>query len=741
MRSTLPARILTICFMVSLLAATSLAQVAELTNQTIWGSATFSDDLAAVQWSQDPRYFNETVGAEDGSSDLYQVDARSAERTIIVRGSDLVPPGQTEPLRIESYEFSNDGSKLLIFTNSVRVWRQNTKGEFYVWDLNQQTLAPVSRVAGLQQFAKFSPDGTQVGFVRANNIFVTNLASGYERQLTFDGEENVINGTSDWVYEEELGLRDAFRFSPDGTRVAFWRLDQTAIKPFYLIDELSLYPELTAVRYPKAGEANSHVQIGVVEIASGETKWVDLGADRDIYVAEMGFADSSTEVWLTRLNRHQNRLDLLLADVRSGKTRIVMSDTDDAWVDAGVPSWIGEGSQFLFSSERDGYAQVFLFNREGSLVHKVTPFDWDVTAVYGVDESSRRLYFSGAGEGALVRPLYSIGLDGRGLRRLSSADGTHSIEFNADYSLYVDTHSSASRPAVQTLREADGQLIRTIAENRQLTEQVEALDLNAPEFITVPVEDGVELNGYLIKPRDFDPQRQYPLLMYVYGGPGSQTVRDVWGGSRYLWHHLLVQQGYLVASVDNRGTGARGRDFKKATYLNLGRYEAADQIAAARYFGALPYVDESRIGIWGWSYGGYMSTLSMFKGGGTFKAALAVAPVTDWRLYDTIYTERYMRTPQENATGYEQGAPLAHVNGLTGNYLVVHGSGDDNVHVQNTIQLAHRLEEAGKQFDMRIYPNKTHSIAGGQTRVNLYEFFTMWLADNLQRTPAPARLP
>jgi dipeptidyl-peptidase-4 len=713
-----------------LAAAPVLAQATRLTVETIFGSSEFTSDVMPVTWSDDPAYFN-AIERNGNTTDLYRIDAVSGVRNLLVRGADLVPPGQTEPIDIEAYEFSEDQSKLLIFTGSVRVWRQNTKGVFYVWDFRRRNLMPVSTEPGLQQFAKFSPDGRWVGFLRDHNIFVTDTRSGREKQLTFDGDENIINGTSDWVYEEELGLRDAFRFSPDSRRIAFWRLDQTAVRPFYMIDNLQLYPELIPVRYPKAGEQNSDVQIGVVEVSSGRMTWMDLGAQRDIYVAAMDFADSRDELWLTRINRHQNVLDLILADVETGESRVIMTDRDGAWVENNQPVWVNDGQQFLFESEREGYNQVYLFNRDGSLARRVTTGEWDVTRISGVDETKGILFFNGAGDGPLKSPLYRTNLDGEGFTRVSPASGSHTVQFNADYSMYVDTYSTAGVPPTQTLHTADGQLVRTISDNEILKEKVRSLGLEIPEFITVPVEADVALNGYIIRPPDFDVSKSYPLLMYVYGGPGSQTARDAWGGTRYLWHQMLAQEGYLVASVDNRGTGARGREFKKIIYLNLGRYEAADQIAAARYMGSLPFVDEARIGIWGWSYGGYMSLMSILTGGTVFKAALSVAPVTDWRLYDTIYTERYMRTPQENPTGYQYGAPLNHVDKLAGNLLIVHGTGDDNVHVQNTIQLTQMLEETGKQFDMRLYPNKTHSIGGTSTRVNLYTLFTEWLRENL----------
>ena len=713
------------------LSTSAVAQAPELTVPNIFGNELFASDIMEVQWSHEAEYFVtlEEIGA---SRDLIRVHARTGERQLLLRGSDLVPEGRSEPIEIESYEFSDDGSKLLVFTNSERVWRQNTRGTYYVWDFGRRELRPVSERPGGQMFAKFSPDGRHVGFVRDNNIFVTEIRNGRERQVTFDGSENVINGTTDWVYEEELGLRDAFRFSPDSKLVAFWRLDQTAIAPFFLIDELALYPELQPVRYPKSGEQNSEVRIGIAEVRSPDkTTWVDLGSNPDIYVARMDFADSSDEIWLTRINRHQNQLDVMLANVETGASQVIMSNTDDAWVSNTAPRWLRGGQQFLFESERDGHNQIYLFNRDGTLVRNVTGSDWDVLRVIGVDEAGEVIYFTGAGDGPTRRPLYRIGIDGNDFARISTGSGSHDVEFNADFTMYSDEYSTIGLPPTLSLHEVDGATVRTLADNAELTGNLQALDLAVPEFIRVPVGGGVELNGYVIRPPDFDISKRYPLLLYVYGGPGSQTVTDSWGGTRYLWHQSLAQEGYLVASVDNRGTGARGRDFKKQTYMKLGQLESDDQIAVARYFGGLGFVDEDRIGIWGWSYGGYMSLMSMFRGAGVFKAAISVAPVTDWRLYDTIYTERYMRTPRENPSGYDLGAPLNHVDKLQGNLLVVHGTGDDNVHSQNTMQLIDRLVLADKQFDMRLYPNKTHSITGETTRVNLYGLFTRWLRQNL----------
>src|SRR5690349_12372047 len=726
----LPSAVLACALIVNALAAQGV-ETSPLTVHAIWGSRDFASDLVDLAWTPDGKAYTAVEDDTSGTTDLYRIDAVGGAKQVLVRGRDLVPPGAAKPIGIEEYTFSGDGSKLLIFTNSARVWRQNTKGTFFVWDFAAHRLTPVSNRPRYRQFAKFSPDGRLVAFVRDNNIYVTDLATGAESALTSDGGENVINGTSDWVYEEELDLRDAFRWSPDGSRIAFWRLDQTAIRPFYLQDFDSLYAQLVPVHYPKSGSPNSEVKIGVVELSTGRTSWIDLGADRDVYVAAMDFAGSPDEIWLTRLNRHQSRLDLLLADARTGAARVIMTDSDSAWVDANQPRWIAGGKQFLLVSEREGYDQVYLFNRDGSLVRRVTPGGWDVFELLGVDEQSKVVYVTGAIDGPLGRPMLRIGLDGKGLTRISTEPGTHGASFDPTFRLYVDTYSRAGVPPVETVRRADGTLVRPLAGNLALVRKVDALRLRAPEFLKVPTPDGVDLNAWIIKPRDFDPTKRYPLLMFVYGGPGSQTVTDAWGGPQYLWHQMLAQEGYIVASVDNRGTGGRGAKFMKLTYLHLGRYESADQIAAARWFSQQHFVSADRIGIWGWSYGGYMTSRTVFLGGGLFKAALAVAPVTDWRFYDTIYTERYMRTPQENAAGYDESAPLAYADSLKSSFLLVHGTGDDNVHFQNSERLVERLEAANKQFDMRIYPGRTHSISGGNTRENLYGLFTAWLKAHL----------
>jgi dipeptidyl-peptidase-4 len=719
-------------FAVLALATSAAAQQTELSVQTIYGSSEFGTQTVSLNWTDDGKSYT-TVERNEGVTDLYRVDARSAERELVLSGADLVPPGAEEPISIGRYQFSADGSRLLIMTDVRRVWRRSSEGTFYVWDFGSARLMPTSARPGGQRYAKLAPDASKVAFVRENNIYVTDLASGEEAALTTDGSPDIINGTTDWVYEEELSLVDGFRWSPDGGRIAFWRFDQSAIPPFYLTDQMALYPGLVAVPYPKAGTENSTVKLGVIELESGDVTWIDSGSDEEYYLARMDFANSANEIWIQRLNRHQSRMDLLLADARTGASRVIMTDRDDAWLDIDFNdlTWLDDGARFLYTSERDGYAHIYMFGRDGSMIRQLTSGEWEVLGVYGVDEDHGRVYFTAAADGPLVRPLYSVGLDGTGFERMTGVDGSHRVSFDPTFTYYVDTYSEAGLPPVQTLREIDGTAVRTLADNSAVTAKLEPLGLVRPEFTIVPGADGTELNAWIIKPPDFDPTKSYPLLLYVYGGPGSQTVTDSWGGSRYLWHQLLAARGYLVASVDNRGTGARGARFKKVTYLNLGKYEVADQIAAARHFASLPYVDGARIGIWGWSYGGYMAAFTIFKGADVFKAAIAGAPVTDWRLYDTIYTERYMRTPQENPDGYQESAPQAYAELLDGNLLIIHGTGDDNVHPQNTFQLVERLIEANKQFQLRLYPNEPHGIRGAVKRVNLYTLMTEFILENL----------
>ncbi len=711
------------------------AQEPGFTLERIHASTDFAAENFSAHWMSDGRTWARLEADAEGAPALWLVDVLTGERNRLIEADELLPPGGQEPIAVESYTFSEDERRVLLFTNSQQVWRARTKGTYYVFDLETRLLAPVSRADGWQMFAKLSPDGRYVAFVRDHDLFVTDLITSEELRLTSSGSDDIINGTTDWVYEEELSLRDAFRWSPDGKRIAYWQLDQSAIQPFYMIDETELYPEIVPVRYPKAGTPNSTVRVGSLELATGETTWFDIGSESDIYIARMEWAASSDEVVIQRLNRHQNRLDLLLGDAGSGATEVILTETDDAWVDVHDHlTWLDDGRRFLWSSERDGWRHFYLYERDGTLVRQLTSGEWEVSSFFGVDQATGRVYFSAPYESPLTRAILTVGLEGGEAQVLAGGRGWHSASFSPDFTRAIQSHSTADTPPITTLQEVgdDGLAeVRKLADNGELTARLTALGLGTTEFMTVAAADGTPLHAYMIKPADFDPTREYGLLMYVYGGPGSGTVADRWGGSRSLWFHYLAQRGILVASVDNRGTGARGRDFKKQTYLKLGQLETADQLAAARQFGSQPYVDAGRIGIWGWSYGGYMALMATLLNEGEIAAAVSVAPVTHWGLYDSIYTERFMRTPGENPEGYELGSPLTHAERLNAELLIIHGTGDDNVHSQNTLQMIERLEEADRQFDMRFYPNKRHGISGDGTRVNLHRLITGFVLEHL----------
>lgn len=711
----------------------------ELTVTSIFGGTDLQPlELPEMHWTPDGRRLTFVAGTPAGTTDLLALDLTTGAQERLIEGATLVPPGERQPVPIEGYEWSPDGRSVLIYTRSQRVWRDNTKGIYFVYSLGDQTLQPLSTTFGWQMFAKYSPDGRRVGFVRDNDLFVVDLQTGAETQLTYDGSDLVINGTFDWVYEEELDLQDGWRWSPDSRHVAFWRLDQTPIKTFYLIDDLELYSRPVPIPYPKAGEPNSLAAIGVVDVETGETRWMDTGDNPDTYLARMDWARSPDELLIQRMNRKQNRIDLLLTDASTGVSRLLFSETSDTWVDVDNHlRWV-DRDRFIWTSDRDGHDHVYLYGRDGGLLAQVTGGDFDVDTPVGLDAQAGVLYYTASAEGPLERQLYRTSLEGGESERLSRGEGTHDVDLSPTGAFYVDTHSRLGTPAVVTVHRGDGSEVGTLLDNRDLRGRLAAMGLNAPEFFQFTTSDGVSLNGWMIKPPEFDPSRRYPVLMYVYGGPGSQTVRDNWGGNRYLWHQLLARNGIVVVSIDGRGTGARGRDFKKMTYLNLGQWETHDQIEGAEYLASLPYVDPDRIGIWGWSYGGYMTLMSLMKGGDRFRAGISVAPVTSWRLYDNIYTERFMRTPRENPEGYEKGAPLNLVPGLRGDLLLIHGTGDDNVHFQNSVQLVSALQQARKQFDFMAYPNKTHSISGEDTQVHLFTLMTDWIVEHLAadgRTP------
>ena len=650
--------------------------------------------------------------------------------SILYKETELVYKGDTLPV---STDFSNDETKVLIPVGEEQMYRRSFRANYFVFDLKTKKITEVSS-KGKQLFATFSPDGNQVAFVRDNNLFVKNLSNGEEKQLTADGKNNeIINGRSDWVYEEEFSFAQAFFWSPDGKKIAYYKFNEKEVPEYSMTMFESLYPADYKYKYPKPGEKNSIVSIHIVNLENGASKSVELGAEQDQYIPRVRWSQDANTLCVLRMNRHQNKLDYLLADAASGKTRVMMTEEDKYYIDIEKEqlTFLANGKQFINVSERDGYNHIYLYDLNGKVLKQITKGAWEVSDIYGVDQKKGLIYYQSTEPSPSQRDVYAIGLNGNGKRKISTVSGTNSASFSSDFSYYILSNSNSKSPLFVSLHGSDGKLIRVLEDNAKAKARIAEYQISPTEFFSFTTSEGVSLNGYMIKPANFDPNKKYPVFMYVYGGPGSQNVADSWGSGRNMWFNYLAQKGYIVACVDNRGTGARGAEFKKMTYLNLGKYETIDQIEAAKWFAKQSYVDGSRIGIWGWSYGGYMSSLCITKGADVFKMAIAVAPVTTWRFYDSIYTERYLRTPQENAKGYDENSPINFADKLKGKFLLIHGTGDDNVHFQNSVMFSEALIQANKQFEQAYYPNKNHGIYGGNTTLQLYTKMTNFILNNL----------
>lgn len=753
----------TILFLLGTAAHSFAQQAADPTQLTLNNIFSFgASSLDAVVWQADGSGYLALEPSVDkkGAMDIVRYDAASGARTIFVAAEKLMPPGASAPVVIEQYDFSDDGTKVLIFANSERVWRSNTRGDYWVLDLKSSKLQKLGGDAkpSTLMFAKFSPDGTRAGYVRENNIYVEDLANGHIAQVTKDGTRYIVNGTFDWVYEEELFCRDGFRWSPDGKQIAYWQLNSEGVKEFKLInDTAGLYPVITSFPYPKAGETNSAARVGVISAGGGATRWFDIPGDpRNNYLPRMEWAASSSELIIQQLNRRQNTNVVMMGDARTGKVHEIMTEKDDTWVDVawgdidwdkhglarGDVEWIDGGKRFLWASERDGWRHVFSISRDGKDVRPVTNGDYDVIGVEKADEQSGWLYITASPDNATQRYLYRTRLDGSGqAERVSPANqsGSHGYLISPRANLAIHTYSNFNTPPVtEIVRLPQQEVVRTLIDNKALRDRLAKLRNIPPEFFRVDVGEGVQLDGWMIKPPDFDPQKHYPVLFYVYGEPWGQTVLDAWGGRTLMWHEMLAQQGYIVASVDNRGTPApRGKAWRKVIYRQIGIVNSLDQANAARAIAKWPFVDAARIGIWGWSGGGSSTLNAMFRYPDVYRMGMAVAPVPDIRYYDTIYQERYCGLPQDHPDEYQQSSPITFAAQLKGQLLVVHGSGDDNVHYQGTEELVNALVAANKPFSMMVYPNRSHGIYEGPgTTRHLYTLLTRYLHENL---PAGAR--
>lgn len=709
------------------LEARAKADYKPITLEDIWQSdAFYPRSVYGLRSMNDGKHYTTSQGGTEVIQWKYETGDKV--KTIF----DLANTKNSIVSSFSNYAFSQDEQKILLTTDVEQIYRHSFKAAYYIWNSKDNSLQALSK-NGKQQLATFSPDGTKIAFVRDNNLFIKDLATEEEKQITTDGEFNkIINGAPDWVYEEEFSFSKAFAWSPDSKKIAFYRFDEAHVKQFNMTMYESLYPEWYQFKYPKAGEANAFVTIKMYNLASKKTQNVDIGEETDQYIPRIKWTQDANILALIRLNRLQNKLELLLADAGSGKTKVILTEENDYYVDINDDlTFLEDKKHFLLTSEKDGYKHIYLYDLMGKEVRQITKGAWDVDAYLGYDEKSEQIYYKSSEKSPLQRAIYRIGLDGMNKEELSQKAGTNRAYFSKGFKYFINYHTSANTPTFVSLHDAKGKNIRTLEDNTLLKENYKTYGLTSKEFFTfTTTDDSTTLNGWMIKPPNFDKNKKYPLFMFVYGGPGSQTVTNGWDRNM-VWFQMLAQKGYIVASVDNRGTGARGEAFKKMTYLQLGKYEAEDQIAAAKYLGSQNYVDSERIGIWGWSYGGYLSSLCLTKGADVFKMAIAVAPVTNWRFYDSIYTERFMRTPQENPDGYDNNSPINHVDKLKGKYLLVHGTADDNVHFQNAVEMAEKLVEQNKDFDMHYYTNKAHSLYGGNTRLHLYNKMTNFILENL----------
>jgi len=620
---------------------------------------------------------------------------------------------------------------MLLATDPQPIYRRSSKSIFYIFDINSKKLTKLSDKK--IQEPTFSPDNSKIAYVFNNNIYVYDVVENSEKQITKDGKINsIINGVTDWVYEEELGFVKAFEWNNKGDRIAFLRFDESKVPEFSMdIFGSDLYPNHQVFKYPKAGEANSDVSLHMYDVATEATQEIDLGDYSDFYIPRIKWTNKDYILSAQVLNRHQDQLDLIFVNAEDHSTKVVLTEKDEAYVDVTDNLTFLEDNSFIWTSERDGYNHIYLYAENGKLKNQVTKGNWEVTNYYGYDKKSNRLFYQSTENGSVNRDVYSIKTNGKGKKRLTEKTGTNNADFSTDFTYFINAFTNVETPMQYTLHLAkNGKLVREIKNNDELLELEKPYHFSPKELSTLPV-NGNELNMWIIKPSDFDESKKYPLLMFQYSGPGSQSVSNSYFNTNDYWYQLLANQGYIIACVDGRGTGFKGAEFKKVTQNELGKYELEDQIAAAKKLGELDYIDADRIGIWGWSFGGFMASNAILKGNDIFTMAIAVAPVTSWRFYDTIYTERFMTTPQENASGYDENSPINHVDKLKGDFLIVHGGGDDNVHLQNTMRMVEALIQANKQFDWAIYPDKNHGIFGGNTRLHLYTKMTNFIKEHL----------
>lgn len=716
-----------------------------LTLDRIFNSSDFSSDrFGPARFVEEGKYYTtlETSNDAPGGRDIVKYETETGKREVLVSAKLLIYEGQSKPLAISNYIWSANRNLLMIYTNTARVWRQNTRGDYYVLNLKTNKLQKVGAFAKPSKlmFAKISPDEQKVAYVYENNLYVENLSNGKVDQLTFDGTRTIINGTFDWVYEEELDLRDGFRWSPDSKSIAYWQLDASGVNEFYMINNTdSLYSKIIPVQYPKVGTTNSASKVGVVTISDAKTVWIDVPGDpRNNYIARMDWGAGSEEIVLQHLNRKQNRNEIMLGNARTGEAKTIFVETDSAWIDIHDElMWLNNGKEFTWISERDGWRHLYVISRDGKSVKLITPGKYDVIDLQLVDEKSGYAYFIASPDNATQKYLYRVKLDGKGkLEKLTPNEfvgtSTYQISEGGNYAIH-NFSSFNSTPISQLIKLPEHRLIKKVVENKKLAENIAAIKKIPTEFFQIEITNGVLLDGWIMKPFNFDPAKKYPVLFLVYTEPAGQTVVDRWSGD-FLWHTMLTQQGYIVMSVDNRGTPApRGREWRKSIYKKIGILNSGDQALAVKaLLQKYSFLDAERVGIWGWSGGGSATLNAMFRYPDLYKTGMAVAAVGHEKLYDTIYQERYMGLITENPEIYDEGSPVTHAKNLKGNLLIVHGTGDDNVHYQGAELVINELIKNNKHFTMMAYPNRSHGIYEGEgTTLHLFTLLTRYLNENL----------
>ncbi len=657
------------------------------------------------------------------NGDIEKFSYLTGNRTeIIVKTSEL-------KIDVDEYEFNENESKLLFQTGYERIYRRSFTADYYVYDLKSKELKKLSN-NGKQQMASFSSDNTKIAFVRDNNIFIKDLISNSEKQITNDGKFNeIINGIPDWVYEEEFEFNKAYEWMPDGKKIAYIKFDESEVKMFGMTvyagekpkhDNNILYPENQSFKYPKAGESNSIVSVNIYNLETDKTTKIDLGDEKDIYIPRIRTTKNPDILAIFKLNRLQNKFELITANVKTGDVKIIYTETNKYYIDASDfdnLQFLDDGEHFVMTSERDSYKHLYLHDMNGREVRQLTKGHDEVTEFIGFDAENKIFYYQAVDKSPLQRSIFKVNFNGKKKKELTKEAGTNDAKFSSNFKYYINYFSNSETPRKITLYNSKGKLIRVLEDNKKLKDKIPNYGGVNKEFFTFKTSEGIELNAFMVKPPNFDKNKKYPVIVNQYSGPNSQEVLDSWD---FGWNNLLAQKGIIMVCVDPRGTGGRGEEFRKMTYLQLGKYETIDLIETAKYLNKLEYINSKKIGIWGWSYGGFMTSLCMTKGADYYSAGIAVAPVTNWRYYDNIYTERFMRTPQENPEGYDDNSPINFADKLKGDFLIVHGSADDNVHLQNTTEFTEALVQANVQFKQFIYTNRNHSIYGGNTRYHLY---------------------